>query len=232
MKEILNSAKGKIAAAVVILAVSLLATACTSVNSTMDDIGLDEAFAVALAHAEVTESDVELTKSRKDTEGALIVYEFDFMKDNVSYEYDVNGTTGEIMEFSREIINKKGNDDAGTNQAPAADKPNSGNSGSTVSPDAASSGSDSSGSGSSGSSASYIGADKAKSIALENAGVKTSAAVFTAAKLDRDDGRYLYEIDFYTSDTEYDYEIDAITGKILDRDSEPLDDWDDEDWDD
>lgn len=227
MKEILNSTKGKIAAAVVILAVSLLATACTSVNSTMEDIGLDEAFAAALAHAEVNESDVELTKSRKDTEGALIVYEFDFTKDNVSYEYDVNGTTGEIMEFSREIINKKGNDDAGTNQAPAADKPNSDNSGTAGSPNAASSGSDSSNS-----AASYIGADKAKSIALENAGVKTSAAVFTAAKLDRDDGRYLYEIDFYTSDTEYDYEIDAITGKILDRDSEPLDDWDDEDWDD
>ena len=75
--------------------------------------------------------------------------------------------------------------------------------------------------------------DKAKSIALNHTGVKASAATFTKAKLDKDDGHYDYEIVFYAGGVEYEYEIDATTGKIRDYDSERMedDDWDD-DWDD
>ena len=38
-------------------------------------------------------------------------------------------------------------------------------------------------------------------------------------KLDRDDGRQVYDVEFYTSDyKEYDYEIDAYTGAVLSYD--------------
>ncbi|MCD8340770.1 MAG: PepSY domain-containing protein, partial [Clostridiales bacterium] len=54
-------------------------------------------------------------------------------------------------------------------------------------------------------STSYIGVDKAKSIALSDAGVSSSDATFTTAKQDKDDGVVVYDIEFYTSTKEYEY---------------------------
>ena len=60
---------------------------------------------------------------------------------------------------------------------------------------------------------------EAKKIALEHAGVSSKKATFVKSKLDWDDGRRVYEVEFYADDyTEYDYEIDASTGKILSYD--------------
>lgn len=80
-------------------------------------------------------------------------------------------------------------------------------------------------------SSNYIGGDKAKSIALKDAGLSSSSVTFTKAKLDREDGVRVYEIEFFTSDKEYEYEINASSGKIRDKDVEFNDDFDEE-WDD
>lgn len=80
-------------------------------------------------------------------------------------------------------------------------------------------------------SSNYIGVDKAKSIALKDAGLSSSSVTFTKAKLDREDGVRVYQIEFFTSDKEYEYEINASSGKIRDKDIEFSDDFDDE-WDD
>ena len=60
-----------------------------------------------------------------------------------------------------------------------------------------------------------IGATKAKEIALNHAGVASSNAVFLNAKLDYDDGRRVYDVEFYSGNKEYDYEIDAASGTII-----------------
>ena len=60
-----------------------------------------------------------------------------------------------------------------------------------------------------------IGEAKAKSIALNHAGLTESQATFLSVKRDYDDGRWEYEVEFYKGTTEYDYEIDAATGTIL-----------------
>ena len=69
---------------------------------------------------------------------------------------------------------------------------------------------------------SYITADRAKEIALADAGLSASSVVFIRAQQDWEDGRAVYEVEFYSGNTEYDYEIDAITGAIrsADRDVE------------
>ena len=60
---------------------------------------------------------------------------------------------------------------------------------------------------------------KAKEIALEHAGLSQDQVTFLQCKLDRDDGRQVYDVEFYAADyTEYDYEIDAATGEILSYD--------------
>ena len=66
----------------------------------------------------------------------------------------------------------------------------------------------------------YITVERAKQIALNNAGVKEANAVFLRANLDWDDGRMQYEVEFYSGNTEYDYDIDAVTGAILSSDRE------------
>jgi len=64
----------------------------------------------------------------------------------------------------------------------------------------------------------YIGVDKAKSIALKHAGLSSSSVVFTTAKFDTDDGQKVYEIEFMNGNVEYEYELRATDGTILDYD--------------
>ncbi len=61
----------------------------------------------------------------------------------------------------------------------------------------------------------YIGIEKAKSIALKHAGLSASEVRFEKAETERDDGIVKYEIEFSKGTAEYDYEIHAETGKIL-----------------
>ncbi|MBC8544361.1 PepSY domain-containing protein [Bianquea renquensis] len=70
----------------------------------------------------------------------------------------------------------------------------------------------------------YISQDQAKSIALEKAGLSDSAVTFYKVNLDYDDGRALYELEFKSGSMEYEAEIDAVSGAILDWDSERDDD--------
>ncbi len=62
----------------------------------------------------------------------------------------------------------------------------------------------------------------AKEAALNDAGVSASEAYFTREKLDRENGALVYELEFYTQTYEYEYEIDAATGVIRSKKSEPI----------
>lgn len=68
----------------------------------------------------------------------------------------------------------------------------------------------------------YISMDKAKSITLKDAGFRPSFVTFEKALLKKDDGKVMYEIEFFTSAYEYEYEVDAYTGAILSKDVDPL----------
>ena len=60
-----------------------------------------------------------------------------------------------------------------------------------------------------------LSAEEAKQLALNHAGVSADDVLFSQAELDYDDGRTVYEVEFRAGGYEYDYEIDAETGKIL-----------------
>ena len=62
---------------------------------------------------------------------------------------------------------------------------------------------------------SFIGETKAVSIAMSNAHVDESLAKNLVCKLDVDDGIKVYEVEFYFNGYEYEYEINAVSGKII-----------------
>lgn len=68
----------------------------------------------------------------------------------------------------------------------------------------------------------YIGTEAAKQSALNHAGLKSDEVNFVHARLESDDGIWQYDIEFHKDTTEYDYEIDALTGEVLsfDHDAE------------
>ena len=60
--------------------------------------------------------------------------------------------------------------------------------------------------------------EQAKTKALAHAGLKAADVKFVECQLETDDGRSVYDIEFYSESAEYDYEIDALTGEVLDVD--------------
>ena len=103
-----------------------------------------------------------------------------FVAGNFEYEYEVDATTGAILDASKEQI--------GFN-APVLPDPNSNE---------------------------YIGEESAKQIAYDNAGVNEVS--FVRVHLDSDDGIVYYDVEFRSGDYEYNYDVDAKTGDLLEKD--------------
>ena len=60
-----------------------------------------------------------------------------------------------------------------------------------------------------------ISMETAKSIAMKDAGISGESVSYSSAKLDWDDGRQVYDVDFFSVGIEYEYEILASDGTIL-----------------
>ena len=77
--------------------------------------------------------------------------------------------------------------------------------------------------------AGHIGQNKAKELVLAQLGLESAS--FRDHEYELDDG--VYEFEFTAGGVEYEYEVDARTGKVLEADIDGNDDWDDrDDWDD
>lgn len=67
--------------------------------------------------------------------------------------------------------------------------------------------------------------EEALEIAREDAQLEEKDIDKSRVKLERDDGFLIYNVEFYVGNEEYDYEIDADTGRIMDVDYEIEDDF-------
>ncbi len=167
---------------------------------------------------------VTFTKEKLDNEDGLSVYDIEFYTDTAQYEYEISVTSGDILSVSMELLQ---NTLSGTTDTtvPAAEIAETAETAETAGADnsAGTSGTTGSGDTTDASGSSCISLDDAKSIALEKAGVSASTVTFKKAKLDKEDGVMVYEIEFYQGQMEYECTINASTGAIVEFESE----WDD-----
>ena len=80
----------------------------------------------------------------------------------------------------------------------------------------------------------YVGYEAALDTALKDAGFDKSQVTGTEVEMDCENGVIVYEVEFKNGGIEYEYEIDASTGRIVNsrQDADDADDDDDDDHDD
>lgn len=66
---------------------------------------------------------------------------------------------------------------------------------------------------------------QAKEKALQDAGVSEDDITGIRIRKEKDDGQDIYDVEFYVEQQEYDYEIDILTGKVLEKDHDIDDDF-------
>lgn len=67
-----------------------------------------------------------------------------------------------------------------------------------------------------------ISLNEAKKIALKEAGLSEKEGKWKKQELDRDDGRMIYELEFVSGEREYEFEIDAQTGAVVELKEESV----------
>ena len=65
-----------------------------------------------------------------------------------------------------------------------------------------------------------ISADKAKKIALGDAKLAEKDVTFVKVELELEDNKLVYDVEFYSGNVEYDYDIDAVSGAIVSADKD------------
>ena len=158
-------------------------------------IGKQKAQEIALADAGVAAEDALHLIVKPDWDDGVRIYEVEFYTASQEYDYEIHAETGDILSRDRE---------AEWNGTAASGSSNTGSTGSTGSTASAST--------------TDIGEAKAKSVALSHAGISESSTSYIYAKKDWDDGRWVYDVEFWADGKEYDYEILASNGTILSYD--------------
>ena len=157
-------------------------------------IGKQKAQEIALAQAGVSADEAQRLVVKPDWDDGLRIYEVEFVAGGREYDFEIDAGSGTIL-----------SQDSDAEYA-------------AVSTGSSASAASASGTASSTSGTADIGEAKARSIALSHAGISESSASYIYAKKDRDDGRWVYDVEFWAGNKEYDYEILASDGTILSYD--------------
>ena len=148
----------------------------------------EQAKTKALAHAGLKAADVKFVECQLETDDGRSVYDIEFYSESAEYDYEIDALTGEVLDVDHD--------------AERYTPPTPSSSSAPSSPSAQA----------------LLTEEQAKAKALAHAGLKAADVKFVECQLDSDDGKTTYDIEFYSGSKEYDYEVDAYTGDILDVD--------------
>ena len=153
-------------------------------------IGKDAAAYAAEQYAGTTALDSVTVEVDSELDESPAHYEVELHTAWGEFEYLVDAYTGKVLSGQKDLL-------------AAASTPNA-----TAKPSAPSE------------AAQDIGYAKAKSIALNHAGVSENEAYDMEIELDDEDGTLVYEVEFQSGNVEYSYEINAASGAILKYETE------------
>ena len=183
-----------------------------STTSTKQETSITESEARNIMTGKVPGAEIIEFKLEKDD--GILKYDGTLIKDNMEYDIDVDAKTGKIISFEEEVYDDEDRvEDQVTNNnqdKSALDKETTETKDNT----------------------NYISREEAKKI-MKN---KASGATLVDFEFDMDDGRAEYEGELVKNNVEYDIVVDAVTGEIVefetDYDDDDRYDYDDEDDDD
>ena len=226
-----------VAALIVVVIAAVFGTHRSIASENEGYITVEKARVIALADAGVDQNTVTVTKTALDTDAERVHYDVEFYTDEYEYEYEIDVVSGSVMEKEKEprtlskSVAKKANElkaqeekelqeEKGQNQTDSAKN--------GTEPNITSGGIDQKATGNeAGEKTSsketeknnaYIGTEKALQIALKDAGLTKKQVQVKKTELDIENGRAVYEISFTGSDSEYEYEIDAKDGSVIEAD--------------
>lgn len=169
------------------------ASAATVKSGEPVSVSPDEAIDIALKHAGVSrENAVMFGTPSLDEENGKAHYDIEFGYEGFEYEYEVAVEDGALLKSEKEAekTTVPAKENVSEKSEPAVTKNNNG----------------------------FISVEAAKQKALEDAGVKAEDAVFLKAYYDSDDLVPHFEIKFESNGYEYEYEIKASDGAVLEKD--------------
>ena len=161
-------------------------------------ISMEQAQTAALDAANIDAADADISSATLSEVAGVTCYKVAFTSGDHTYAYSINAENGEVLEASCRDKNAAPADSTQTDTTA---------SGATTTPVQTTP--------STNASTGTVDEAKAQEIALAHAGVKAADATITKSKLDYDDGRQMYEIEWYANGAKYDYEIAVATGEIV-----------------
>lgn len=144
-----------------------------------DYISKDEAVALALAHAQLGAEDIKGLRVKLERDDGKLQYEIEFYSASTEYDYDIDATSGAILNFDR---------DAEHVSLPDPSYPEE---------------------------STLISKESAKLAAFEHAGVNEADVYDFEIELENKRGVSKYEIEFKCGEYEFEYDIDATDGSVL-----------------
>ena len=187
-------------------------------------IGKDKAKSIALGKAEG--ADAKITEIYLDWEDGRRVYEGEMRDDTYEYDFDIDAYTGTVVKWEKERLERRASATVKETTAAAKETTAAAKETTAAAKETTAAAKETTAAVKETTAApreDLISEDKARSIALGKA--KADGAVIEYIKLDKDDGRRVYEGEMRDNSYEYDFEIDAYTGTVIDWDVDNLD-WD------
>ena len=173
-------------------------------------IPMEEAQEAALKAADIEAADADISATTLSEVAGVACYKVEFTSGEYAYAYTINAQTGAVMEMSSQEQNAQasGTQTETADSTVPATAQTSGSASAQAQTSAAAPAQNATGTGT-------VDEAAAQKIALEHAGVKAADATITKSKLDYEDGRQVYDIEWYAGGAKYDYEIATDTGEII-----------------
>lgn len=173
-------------------------------------IPMEEAQEAALKAADIEAADADISATTLSEVAGVACYKVEFTSGEYAYAYTINAETGAVMEMSSQEQSAQASGtqtEVADSTAPATAQ-TSGSASAQAQTSAPAAAQNATGTGT-------VDEAAAQKIALEHAGVKAADATITKSKLDYEDGRQVYDIEWYAGGAKYDYEIATDTGEII-----------------